>query len=628
MTAHPRIRVLVIDDHWLNWTGVKVKNLPPPVVSLLKERAGLKWKESAKVPYVTDDSGGSYPELSEYFEVRVLRSAKEARLYRDLCIAVSSADAWALGDRGWVPDIVVFDYALTHKDDYWPTWASSIASPLPALEQLAAKNGIRPLDGGGHALAGHAPAALLLGDLDAAGAGAFISQPNTRFSIGDDNFGCFAGALILLSFADHPCAAVPVTKKSPDKIMQSEASVLEWLLDGDFSGAFNDKPKAFGWSEVVPPGVMRLREKFKQLSACNIIRPSITDLLDLEAKKNPAVLRFTSRYGRRALPVAGLFIDIPEAAREAAVGGAAAAEGWHGGGLLTRAEYAAEWARDILTAIFRRGFDLQSDVPSGLEDLRSGLELKERLWAAYLSPQSERRYRLSELAARAAPKTGASRPGRNAARAAARPQALSEAEEAELESLRAEFKVSNSSISEEYQKQKCVDFRDFKQSYNDRARRWAVLLLIIQLEQLRRVAHAEWSTRCADAGIPQAFADKAGTERLTPNDVYLALFPIPAYKVVTPLHDDPSEYGANLRRLGGDPNRPASLHNDSENWGNLALKIDHVIGKQPKPWREEAGTDPSTWSYGLLPGEAFILQCYADDLDVRDLYWLKSALAL
>lgn len=708
------IRVLVIDDNWLDWATVEAKDLPPEIVLMLRRIAGEAWYGYSHVPGVRDDSeDGSLPELPECFEVRVIRSVEEGRRYRDLCVAIASVAPGALGEHGWAPDIVCFDYALTQNREDWAWWASSVSSPLPALESLANELGLKPASS---YVQSYSPGSAVAASHSVVNASAGVkSQPDVQFSLGNDNFGCFTGALIILCFNDYPCGGVPVTKKEAANLSKAEVRVLEWFLQSDFRNVFETKHEMkFNWSATLKAGVGRFREKFEQLSLSNVISPSITDLLEMEAGNEPAVLRFSSRYGQRTLPVAGLFIDVPKAAPADADDAEPSAEQWPAEDEppSTRSDFIRSWARKLLGALLRHAFDPQGGLSAELEDLRAGLYIKEKLWAAYQSPESERRYRLSELTAKAASKRGAAASAGEAHSNSTKVQGLTTAEAKDLETLRADFKVSNDSITSDYEGS--MSFRDFKNYYSDRALRWAALFVIVQLEKLRRDAHKAW----ADAGMPSNFIDTPGTEPLTANDVYLALYPIPGKTVVTPLHNNSSDYGTPLRRLDSQ-DRPASLHDvvnkGQDNWGNLALKLDHVIGSEPRPWKEdsnlpvvvafkvgeeltpdkfsqaasrieaegfkvrepelsEAGSAPSKgaakkreahrwvefearcsaesighleeyapqvfadlgvkvldvrktappeWSYGLLPGEAFILESYANDLGVRGLHWLK-----
>ena len=56
------------------------------------------------------------PELAPYFEVLWLATVEEVRNFRDSFLTVASASPELLGEVGVVPELLIFDYALSGID--------------------------------------------------------------------------------------------------------------------------------------------------------------------------------------------------------------------------------------------------------------------------------------------------------------------------------------------------------------------------------------------------------------------------------------------------------------------------------------------------------------------------------
>ena len=139
---------------------------------------------------------------------------------------------------------------------------------------------------------------------------------------------------------------------------------------------------------------------------------------------------------------------------------------------------------------------------------------------------------------------------------------------------------------------KIADIR--KKGVSPLARRWASLMLLVRLLQLRHNAR-----KLAD-DLPLAIK-KALEEELQERDVYLVLFPV-SHSPIDLLNAATTEggWGLTLKRGfsgKGTPNSP------------LRLDLEHVL--EGKPWKQEDE------SYGLRAGERELLQWYGLSLVPR-----------
>ncbi len=497
-----KIRVLLLDDN-------------PSSLNLIEEIEGVDFAFPQICDSATTDF--SMPELDEFFELRWLASAAEAREFRDLSLLVSRTTPEALIREGWIPEIFCFDYALTGLDKpmeqrFLPNELTNRLSPLFNLRRYVAIANLATLE--------------------------FSNLPHVNVAKGDDNYGCFAGGLIFTAFSDHPCGPVALTAKGSEKTAGTEASFFEWLLENEVHGTFKRKGRASPqWRELIPDGITVLRSRIEELARGSIIRVSLDDLIALTASGKHEVLTIRSRYGLRRLPVRALFLDYKPSQREDA---------------------ARNWATGVLDKIFsgtEAGFKLT------LDDFIQGRNLAQILWTAYDSEDLIKRTRLSELLARY---------GNHHV------EKPTFEEQSELEELKRYFDVEDvearSMCGANY-----VDIRN--EHFSDRQKRWAALIIIVQLlarsAKVRNKLQGERTTEGKRSGY-----DYSICQPLQAADVYLALFPLARDPLILPFHggrDPGSQWGKPLTRLD-DPRRGPSLR---DHWGNIALKVSDVLNGLP-----------------------------------------------
>src|SRR5690242_3218445 len=111
------IRVLLIDDNPV-FTFVPKEKLPmyEQVSSVLAEETTAPW--ITRVDY-SDDVGtrNKLKGIEVYFELRWLQFYQDVYDYRNLTLEMKAKHGLkALAEQGYIPDIIVFDYALTDSD--------------------------------------------------------------------------------------------------------------------------------------------------------------------------------------------------------------------------------------------------------------------------------------------------------------------------------------------------------------------------------------------------------------------------------------------------------------------------------------------------------------------------------
>jgi hypothetical protein len=536
-----RIRVLLIDDNppWAMRAVSRLRDrLPETVVSTLSTTE----LHATEIPAISVEDDRVFERC---FDLRWLDSAEAAKEFRDLSSLLARTHPEELLTTGWVPEIVCFDYALTGFNPsarVIPESLRPFVSPLPRLRERVLELGLETLPE--------------------------IPIPSSGAKPNDDNLGCFAGGLILSTFADHPVAAVATTRKGPETLKDTEAAVFEWFLNWEFFGTFDRKgrPKP-DWKLLLSEGAANLRARIQNMVRARAIRTSIEDLLALSDSEeiDGLTLRIYSRYGLRHLPVPGLFVDHPPE---------------------TRATEANAWARVVLRELF--SITDGRDPLVNLSAFREGRQVTDALWHAYTSDLVDDRYRLSELA-------------RDESK-------LNDTDRDELERLRKQFEVTDSGRCRRH----VVELRSFDCS--DAAKRWAVLFMIVRLEATAAAARRKWELWCHE--LEFVSAPRHTFASVQQADVWLALFPIPSTPVT--IRDPYTTFSVILKRLKADESSeiPPSLNGK---WGNLTvLPADVLEGKQ---WFESNSVPDDHWTYGLRRGERHILQMYAEDIGLPDSDW-------
>jgi hypothetical protein len=611
------------------------------------------------------------PELAPYFEVLWLATVEEVRNFRDSFLTVASASPELLGEVGVVPELLIFDYALSGIDlavnerRAVGEHGYQKISPIPRLKTALSK-----LDISLRELTDSRPR---LEHLEGEASKTPVAGK------GADNYGCFGGGLLLTAFFGHPCASVPTTRWGEEKTEGTEAAIFEWLLKRDSDGSFQHKGRTSArWDEIIKFAIPRLRKRIEQLDDANLIRLSLDDLFEL-SENNPGqiqALRVWSRYGLRRLPVKILFMEMEDdetmatwaQKRLASLLTKTVPPLFSGddfseiSALAQKLQIKADQVSKFLWEKFKKktqntltvknpvaedqrlalvqelndvilgtsiydeqrfvGVSLRGETsalrdkhPIGddlfrlnrmlLEDaysqeivkgqnklslanlttakreIREGKELAKTLWDIYSSDVLLRRFQLSRLAEKGS---------------------LSQDEQTAYEADRRFFGVATASNGEEeVSPEKVYTIKKNGEKIAARSLRWAILFTILNLCRRKSVAqencHRHTGVRNASFFGP-----------LSAEDVFLALYPSPG-KTPYIAKTLSGEHAHDLTRLKTDDRPPSK--NDATNFGNLGLKIENVL--DGKMWSEDAPAK-GQWTYGLLPGEKFVLRAYALDI--------------
>jgi len=545
-----KIRVLLIDDD----------------PSFLEQEPMIEGKRHF-VPCIYDQGSEDCgrPDLAELFDLRWLASAREAREFRDLSMAIAARSAVQLGIEGWVPEIVCFDYALTKdtrtvSERGYPAEVIGNLSPLLRLRSCAkAMELVMP-----------APAPV----------------PDTGGAKGADNHGCFSGGMIFSLFSDHPCAPVALTRKGADKTVGQEAAFFEWMLEQESHQTFQRKGRpAPTWNDLLFDGVVALRTRLAQLARSGIVQIALDDLLELASQGDYPHLTIRSRYGRRSLPVQGLFVD-------------------HAPG-KPRNQQAAAWAQGLLKeATAQLGSDTHREgaFAGTVDDLARGRELTRKLWDAYNDRELMEKRRALSLVVRDL---------KSQQRALG---SLSGEEKATVAAFGVDLTKELAGRGRTECERQWMDIRH--PDYSPRQKRWAALMLTLQVVQRRWAASKAWAALARQHGwrgtaeVLLRAADR--------DDVYMALFPLPKGPVVLPWDAGklPEECWQTLKELKSDG--PVSARESGKGastgtrWGNLGLSVPDVL--QGLGWTDDPVSPSGDGAHGFLPGERLVMQWYAEAL--------------
>ena len=544
------IRILVIDDRGHENLGKRTVDRPDGI--------------QIEVP------GLPLRPFGRFFDVRWLATPLEAREYMDRVRRLASIPGEDLREETWVPEILVFDYALLDQALSVEEFVEQRKldgstygqlSPLPLLRDAMERFAVTTSRGwNAHPDPNRVPLASETDSGEATGTDAgFGTEPDAT----DNHYdvvGCYVGGSLLLTIGDHPCAPVPFTKHDDDSIARTDAAFFEWLLEEEVDGGFENKAdKEVQWEDVFRLGLPRLRKRILRLVGEGRLHVALQDVMALldgstdsgsiEADRS---FRLSSRFRRASLPVRGLFVDIEDEA--------------------TLARECRDWAEALLGLLTPVG---PGGVPTD-HRLADAAAIAERIWEAYSdSDLMAKRERLSELTVlleeddqRRAAGSGvgavdASVPG-------SLPDDVRQELEEELRILRdQEFRVVNG-----HPTRRIESLYEYK-SRSKLTVRWAALFVMARLsilaDRLRR-------------GGDEAFGRWLLGE-LSHEDFHLALYPSPSSSVVLLTHATGKDVS----------NYPRLLDRMNEAGQSVGFALGRML----------SGTEP------FLPGEKAMLRQYA-----------------
>lgn len=225
---------------------------------------------------------------AEHFELTWIQNAQEARWAMETFELISRQYPERLSAIGWPPEIVVFDYALT-KGGRETREESDPTNICSRLRKIMADRCLEyGFDGPDHR-----------------------DAPPETAPLGADRTGFYVGSALARTFSLHPCGAVPTTAKVDTS--GTDAEFYQWLNRRYFYDFFKDKARPSPeWKDLLKAGAWAARERIIELAEAALIQIELADVLELKreaAAMKGGTIRLVSRYGRRELPIAGLFVD-------------------------------------------------------------------------------------------------------------------------------------------------------------------------------------------------------------------------------------------------------------------------------------------------------------------------------
>lgn len=135
----------------------------------------------------------------------------------------------------------------------------------------------------------------------------------------DDEFGLYCGIAIVREFKEYITVGVPATINKADKAgtMSYNSLFYEWINSYDLKGAIDRPAKADemkDWSKILSFSVDHLRKRIVSQIKTGKATPDYSQLNALAEGNIPEerVFSFETIYGKRNLPIDGLFIDKSE----------------------------------------------------------------------------------------------------------------------------------------------------------------------------------------------------------------------------------------------------------------------------------------------------------------------------
>jgi len=261
----------------------------------------------------------------KHFALQWLQSPDDAQDYLSLSNEVSTNQGdHALAKLSPPPHIVIFDYRMAPGWGRNQSWPDDLSDHIPTFRLAGSLK---------QPLLRDEPKILLKNFYEKEGiVNTGKKEANTTrenligsFTGNDDNLGCYAGALVVQLFNNHPCVGIPVTSKGQHEI-KGEALYFEWLLDKQFDGLFGYKYSTSPlWDELIPKALKVLRERIINMIKVKKITPDLKQIVSLsqmqalpEAETGGS-FNFTSVYGQYSFPLDGLFIDYEQSERLEAI---------------------------------------------------------------------------------------------------------------------------------------------------------------------------------------------------------------------------------------------------------------------------------------------------------------------
>ena len=369
------ITILLIEDNPTQ-EGIKARDLKARGVDI------GSLNEGADVPGINFKREGNRS-LHHLFLLKVLQHPEEIKEYITNCLEKEDVEGpLALGRiEGAVPEIVEFDYKLS--DNFQINSEHGNAKNIKYYTKYdAVRRHFNPnfLFNSPMYLEKEENINYTLKD--------FIERINDKINVTgkepwykkdekdlmqrDDELGLYAGVEITRLFRNHTCIGIPATFNfNLRERLHAFGKFYEWINDHDLGTMFSRKERGVkDWDSLIGAAVYQLRTRIETQVQSGRAIPSYVQVSSLAEGviANPGIFSFETIYGRRDLPLDGLFIDIDKNERVAAI---------------------REWAGRILTKL-----------PITNKIINKAIETSTTLWDTYLE-SFEDRIVLSDYLARA-----------------------------------------------------------------------------------------------------------------------------------------------------------------------------------------------------------------------------------
>lgn len=464
-----------------------------------------------------------------------------------------------------IPDIIVFDYKLS--DNFIGNHPGSFYYRKPKeLEFLKRKSASIKLKAHFKALEGQT---LFLEREDVAEGELdnelldFDYLSFSKFQGMNDEFGLYCGITLLKEFEDSITHAIPSTKNFNDKeLLSATSKFYEWINSARDNYALNEKNvESKLWRDILGAALPQLRKRINfQITQGKII-PNITQLMRFaNGNTDEGFFEFSSAYGFRKLPLAGLFADALKAQE--------------------KAESIVRFAKTILFNY--KNAKVYSDAVKSSETLINGYRNKVVV---------DNRLKLSELTVKSC-----------------NGQKLTASEKKELDNLLTEFgigkvqlknAIDNKRADTQNIKNHVVDFRQEKSDNDLQLNRLIVLFTDLRM-------HLHWQTFCLKTRSSKMSYEAAQiisllNGRPTIADLRAALFPIPLNPLVLPYH----------RHLLVD--KKFKRKDPFETW-------DTPVGEH---MGDHAILSKTEYPMNLSGGEVKLGECFAVEIGLKTEFWPK-----
>src|SRR5262245_14568575 len=227
--------------------------------------------------------------LQRHFELIWLQNAVEGKWVLDAFDAIEARKPQGLTACKLPPEILIFDYALTHGGREARPLGDP-TNPIPGIQAVIRRHGL-------------SNAREAIEEIE--------PPPDTGVGQGNDRTGCYVGGELARAFSSHPCGAVPTTARVDT--VGSDAAFYEWLNREYLLDMFRHKSRtAPKWLPLLSRGVNCFRERAIRLAGTGLARIDVEEIRRLS--EDPNALRgktvtLRSKFGTRRLPVDGVFLD-------------------------------------------------------------------------------------------------------------------------------------------------------------------------------------------------------------------------------------------------------------------------------------------------------------------------------